>query len=189
MTDISFSARRARRLPQLTVALVLALAVVAIGPSKPGGRLAAAQTAAQPPDPCGLVTTDEVHALAPKEPASNGVPNSIPAMGSSSCRYMWGTGNGRYVLTVSVDPASRMFVGMNPDAIKQGLLSSVVAGTADAVIPDVGSAAVFKAESPAYVKASAYVKERILQVTLDGLDAGDEKGEIISLLKSAASRL
>jgi hypothetical protein len=59
----------------------------------------------------------------------------------------------------------------------------------DEVISDVGDTAVFKAYSPLYVSASALVKGRILHLNLDGLDARDKKGQLISLLKSAASRL
>jgi hypothetical protein len=33
------------------------------------------------------------------------------------------------------------------------------------------------------------VKDRFLQVTLDGIDAADKKGSLIASLKSAASRL
>jgi hypothetical protein len=173
----------------VTVALVLVLAIASIGPSVSGVRLIAAQTPAQPPDPCALLTSDEVHALAPKEPASNGVASSNAALESSSCRYMWGAGNAQYVLTISVDAASRMFAGMNPESIKEGLRSSVVTGTTDAIMPDVGDMAVFRAYSPVFVRASAYSKGRVLQLTLDGLDAREEKGQLISLLKSAAARL
>jgi hypothetical protein len=47
----------------------------------------------------------------------------------------------------------------------------------------------FKSYSSVYATASAYLKDRYLQVTLDGIDARDRKGQLISLLKSAASRL
>ena len=56
-------------------------------------------------------------------------------------------------------------------------------------IPDVGQAAVFKSYSSAYATASALVMDRYLQVTLDGIDARDRKGQLIELLKSAVSRL
>jgi hypothetical protein len=78
---------------------------------------------------------------------------------------------------------------MAPEAMKQALQASVTPDTADAVIPDVGDAAVFKADSPAYVHATALVKGRVLQVHLDGIDAREKKGVVIGLLKAAASRL
>jgi len=40
-----------------------------------------------------------------------------------------------------------------------------------------------------YATASALAKGRYLQVTLDGLYARDQKGQLIALLKSAVSRL
>ena len=83
----------------------------------------------------------------------------------------------------------RMFPGMSPDQIKQQLLESVKPGTADAVISDVGEAAVFKSDSPLYATATAFLKGRILQVHLDGVDAREKKDQAIALLKSAASRL
>jgi hypothetical protein len=81
-----------------------------------------------------------------------------------------------------------MFSGMNPDAIKQRMQASVITGTMDAVIPDVGDAAVFRAESPVSVQASTYQKGRVLQVRLDGFGARDRKDQLIALLKSAAAR-
>jgi len=189
MTRPTLSRRRSPLRDHATVALLLGLTIAAIGPSVSGVKLIAAQTPAQPPDPCALLTSDEVHALAPKEPAKNGVASANAALESSSCRYIWGAGNAQYVLTVSVDSATRMFAGMNPESIKESLSSSIAAGTTDTIIPDVGDAAIFRAYSPVYVRASAYSKGRVLQLTLDGLDARDEKGQLISLLKSAAARL
>ncbi len=81
-----------------------------------------------------------------------------------------------------------MFSGTPPELVKPALQALIAAGTADAVIPDVGDAAIFKADSPAYVWASAYLKGRILQVHLDGMDAREKKDQAISLLKAAASR-
>ena len=78
---------------------------------------------------------------------------------------------------------------MNADAIKRTIEASVVPDTVDQSIPEVGQAAAFKAYSSLYVGAGAYVKDRFVQVTLDGMDAVDKKGTVISLLKSAASHL
>jgi hypothetical protein len=61
--------------------------------------------------------------------------------------------------------------------------------TTDAAIPDVGEAAVFKAYSSVYATATTYLKDRILQVNLEGVDAREKKEQLIALLKSAASRL
>jgi len=78
---------------------------------------------------------------------------------------------------------------MSPDQMKPRLLESVKPGTAEAVISDVGEAAVFKSDSPYYATATALLKGRILEVHLDGLVAREEKDQAIALLRSAASRL
>jgi hypothetical protein len=113
----------------------------------------------------------------------------MPAQEVFTCRYTWGAGTERYTFAVSVNSVSRMFVGMTGDAVKQHIVSSIKPGTADATIPDIGEAAVFRADSPVYAGASAYLKGRLLQVHLDGLDAREKKDQLISLLKAAASRL
>jgi hypothetical protein len=173
---------------RLTIALALGLSTAAAGMWISGVGAFAAQAPA--PNPCALLTSEEVQALGtPKEHAGNGVATAIPAQDSFSCRYTWGAATDRYTLAVFVNGASRTFAGMSGDAIKQNLVSSVKPGTADATIPDIGEAAVFKADSPVYAGASAYVKGRLLQVRLDGLDARERKDQLISLLKSAASRL
>jgi len=166
-------------------AIFLASAIPLAATQVSGGGAAAAQA----PNACALLSAEEVQALAPKEHVADGASRTVGALESFGCRYTWGTGTGRFTLDVTVNPASHVFAGMNADAIKRGLLSSVVPETADAAIPDVGDAAVFKASSPLYAVASAYLKDRILAVSLDGIDAAERKGELISLLKSAASRL
>jgi len=139
---------------------------------------------------CGLLTADEVQTLAPKEQhPSSGLPNDAPSVNLATCRYTWGEGTGRYALVVSLNPAARVFAGMSAEAIRQNFASTIVPETADAKITDVGDTAMFKAPSSGYATASAYVKDRVLQITLDGMDAREKKGELIALLKAAASRL
>jgi len=96
---------------------------------------------------------------------------------------------GRFKLDVIVNDPARLFPGMSPDQIKQRLLESVKTGTDDAVVSEVGEAAVFKPGSPVYASATALVKGRILQLNLDGVFAGEMKDQVVGLLKSAASRL
>jgi len=165
--------------------LIAGLAIAVFGSSWEGGGTVAAQS----PNACGLLTADEVHALAPTRTIHDGVASAIPEREFQTCRYTWGDGTNASSLVVSVNPASRMFAGMTPDAIKQRLSSTIVPETADAVISDVGEAAVFKAHSALFVSASAYLKGRVLQLNLDGFDAREQKGQLLSLLKSAASRL
>jgi hypothetical protein len=177
-----------RRHGRYRVASAIALALVAVvtGMSALAGN---GTLMAQAPNPCALVTTDDVKPLASvNQSVGNGLATSVDG-GPMGCRYTVGEGMGRLTLNVVVAEPSRMFAGMGPDMIKQALQTSVRAETADAVIPDVGDAAVFKADSPLYTRTIAYVKGRIIQVQLDGLDAIDRKDRMIALLKSAASRL
>jgi len=187
MLSIPRLLRRPHAGSRLGSTFILGLAMLAAGVSVPGNDNGT--VAAQASGPCALLTTDEIEPLASKESVAAGVPSSFEAVGYGSCRYTWGTGVGRHNVDVTVSEASRAIVGMGPDQIKQELQASVTAGTADAVIPDVGEAAVFKADSPAYVHATAYLKGRILQVHLDGFDAREKKDGVIALLKSAAARL
>jgi hypothetical protein len=163
---------------------ILGFTIAAIGAPGQGGGVAA-----QAPSACGLLTTDEVRALAPNTEVHDGVAGSSPSLELFTCRYSWGGATKASALVISINPASRMFVGLTPDSIKQRLASLVVPETDDAAIPDVGEGAVFKAYSPYYVTASAYLKGRVLQLNLDGYSARERKGQLLSLLKSAASRL
>jgi len=172
-------ARRSHRLSRMIVTLGLGASTALAGTSLTGAATLTAQGNAT--NPCGLLTVEEVQGLGtPKEHASNGVAAASPAQEVFTCRYTF---------AVSVNSASSTSVGMSGEAIKQNLVSSVKSGTTDATIPDVGEAAIFKADSSVYAGASAYLKGRLLQLHLDGVDARDKKDQLISLLKSAASRL
>jgi hypothetical protein len=170
-----------------TAAFFLGLSLVvagAPGPGRVGGTVSA-----QASNACALLKVDEIEPLAGKASVAEGVSNSIPASGYDACRFMWGVGADRFKLDVTVNEASRMYPGMSPDQIKQRLVESVKAGTADAVLSEIGEAAVFKPDSPVYASAFALVKGRILGVHLDGAFARDKKDQVIGLLKTAASRL
>lgn len=176
--DMSLTPRSSRRFP--VVIAIAAIVVVALPPR----AIAVAQSA----QPCALLTTEDIQPLAYQQTVAPGVAASYAATGFSACRYAWGTGLDRYKLEVNISDSSRMFAGLAPDQVKQALQSIVVKDTADAIIPDVGDAAIFKAESPAYVQTTAVIKGRVLQLSLDGLDARERKGEVIALLKQAASK-
>jgi hypothetical protein len=171
---------------RFVTAFLLALAIVAGGASS-RGRLDGT-VSAQALNPCALLMPNEIQTLT-MQSVSDGVPYSFQASGWFACRYTWGAGTGRFKLDVSVNEPSRMFPGMSPDQIKQRLVESVRAGTADAIIPEIGDAAVFKPDSSVYASATALVKGHIVGVHLDGFDAGDKKDQLAGLLKSAASRL
>lgn len=168
-----------------TAAALLGLGIAAASALAPGRGVAAAQQT------CGLLTSEEIQALAPNQSVSDATVSSNKGTGAVTCFYTWGgaPGPGHFTLSLSVRPAATVFAGMNAASIKQTVLATVTPDTVDEAIPDVGEAAVFKGSSSVYATASAYVKDRYLQVTLDGIDARDRKGQLISLLKSAVSRL
>jgi hypothetical protein len=187
MHSIAQHPHRRRSGYHVTAAFTLGLALVGGGASWRGP--VASTVSAQGLNPCALLLDDEIKPLGGKTSVAAGVSNSPASFGDATCRYGWGEGVDRYKLVVAVIEASRMFPGLTPDQIKQRLLESVRAGTHDAVIPEIGDAAVFKPDSFAYAVATAFVKGRILQVQLDGLEALEKKDQVIGLLKSAASRL
>ncbi len=160
--------------------------VVAGVPGPAGGD---ATVSAQAVNPCALLTVDEIQPLAANASVGDGVQSSLQTLGTSTCRYTWGAGVGRFKLDVIVNEAPRLFPGMSADQIKQRLQESLKEGTTDAVIPDVGEAAVFRAESPLLATATASTKGRILGVQLDGIDAREKKDDVVALLKTAVSRL
>ena len=186
---MNFSPRPHRRRSgyHAAAAITLGLALVVGGASWPGP--VASTVSAQALNPCALLLDDEIKPLAEKTSVAAGVSQSPTFFGDATCRYAWGDGVDRYKLVVAVIEPSRMFPGLTPDQVKQRLLGSVRAGTHDAVIPEIGDAAVFKPDSSVYASATAFVKGRMLQVQLDGLGALDKKDQVIGLLKSAASRL
>ena len=187
--DMHISRRPHRRWPgyRSASAFIVGLALVVAGASW-SGRVDGA-VPGQALNPCALLSDDEIKPVAAKTSVAAGVPNSLESFGYATCRYAWGDGIDRINLVVAVTDASRVFPSMTPDQIKQQLLASVRAGTDDAVISNVGDAAVFRPESFAYAIATGFVKGRILQVRLDGRGARDKKDQVIALLKSAALRL
>ena len=184
--NVSRRPHRRRSRYHLAAACTLGLAWVSGGASWPAP--VASTVSAQGFNPCALLLDDEIKPLAAKTSVAAGVSNPT-SFGDATCRYGWGEGVDRYKLVVAVIEASRMFPGLTPDQIKQRLVESVRPGTNDAVIPEIGDAAVFRPDSFVYAIATAFVKGRMLQVQLEGLAALDKKDQVIGLLKSAASRL
>ena len=169
--------------------LVLAIAALRVAPA------AAGSPAALPKDPCALLKTSEIQALAPGAQIGDGVSNTdLVDLGSVACKYEWGTGgnvaSGRFYLSISFSDGSRIYPGKSSELIKEGLLASVKAGDANAaVIPGVGEAAIFMSDDPIRATTSAYVKGILLQVNLECSEARAKKDQVIALLKSAAARL
>jgi hypothetical protein len=187
MMNMSWLRRRPQAGYGFASAFVLGVAAVLTGVSSPG--VFDGTVSAQALNPCALLTTDEIQPLAANASVGDGISSSLQSFNYVTCRYTWGVGTSRFKLAVIVYDASGRFPGMSPDQIKQRLLESVKPGTAEAVISDVGEAAVFKSDSPYYATATAFLKGRILEVHLDGLIAREEKDQAIELLKSAAARL
>ena len=180
--DIS---RRTRRQYRRATAFVLALAAVATGVSG-GGRNT---VAAQMPNPVRAAHDGRDSAARRERHDRRRSVRFRRPPGRPGVDMRGARGTGRFTLDVSVSEAAPMYAEVSPERIKQQLLESVRPGTADAVIPEVGEAAVFKPDSPAYAGATAFIKGRILQVHLDGVYARDKKDQVIELLKLAATRL
>jgi hypothetical protein len=179
--------RRSQPGYRFTVAFGLGLALVVSG--APSSGRAGGIVSAQALNACTLLMGDEIHPRDEKVIVASGVAESFPDVGYTACRYTWGAGVDRFRLDVIVTDASRVFPGLSPEQMKQRILESVRTGTEDAVVSEIGEAAIFKPESPVFANATALVKGRILQVQLDGVYAGEMKGEVVGLLKTAASRL
>ena len=97
----------------LTFAVLLGLAVAGGGALSTGGGTVLAQ-----PQTCGLLTGEEVQALAPNQSVTDAAPSGNQGGGAVSCLYTWGSGPGHFTLALSVRPASRAFVGIAQDGVR-----------------------------------------------------------------------
>lgn len=169
----------------------LALTAAGLFTAAGAGSLAAqAPPAGQPAGPCALLKTDEVQSLANKNVAvSEGVAASISVIGSSTCSYAWGAGAERYTLDVTVNDAARVFPGLAPAAVGERVHAAITGSAPASPSLGIGDVSVYKEDSPLFVHATSFLKGRILQVQLGGIDAIEKKDQVISLLTTAASRL
>ena len=96
-------------------------------------------------------------------------------------------------MTIAVIDASKAWVGVSPNQLKEGLRAKAKVGGPDASeIPGVGDAAVFTFEARASnATAEAYFESKgvHLSVTLHSGDSLSNKDKLIALLKDAAARL
>ncbi len=150
--------------------------------------------AQKPGDGCSLLQTSEIQALAGAVKVAAGKAGTDNALGSRTCEYEWGTGgnvqSGRSFLTISATPTSKLFPGTDVALVGQGLVADAKSGKANtAVIPAVGSAAVYESDAPIRVKTTALAKGNMLIVTLETSDARAKKDQVIALLKAATGRL
>jgi len=70
--------------------------MVATGVSGPGG--VDGTVSAQTPNPCALLTTDEIQPLAGNASVGDGVSSSLQSFSYVTCRYTCGVGTGRFKL-------------------------------------------------------------------------------------------
>jgi hypothetical protein len=146
------------------------------------------------PDPCTLVRALDLQALFQNGPAGPGAVEKHPEIGSATCTYQWGTGSnaysGRFNFHVTVSELSKTYPGTDREVLKAGLLAETKKPGENAVaISGVGDAAIYKSGSPIRSETTAIVKAFFLQVDLDGPDGRGKKDQVISLLKTAASRM
>lgn len=139
---------------------------------------------AQALKPCALLTSAEVKSVA-TSPPGEGVAEFLAPTASHTCVYKWAARDFSPSLVVTASDASKMYPGMSAEMLKMGLL----AGKDMTAIPGIGDAAGYKSDSPTAVLAIALLKGKVLTVTYRGTDAVAKKGQVVGLLKSAASRL
>jgi hypothetical protein len=156
------------------------IAMIPNGPARP--------VFAQQPPTCALLTAGEVEATAGTKVA--GQPGHLAPTDTDYCEYNWTAKSFSPRLQVSVSPASRLWPGVDPATIKNGILGGPRGLPANATaVPDVGDAAAYTQQNEHAASVVAYIKGKILEITYQGTDSPAKKTQIIGLLKSAASRM
>lgn len=160
------------------------------------GSASGAAAGPLPADPCALLETAEIQALAPGARIGSGVADAGAAPLAVGCSYTWGPRTrewGESVVTVTVIDASKAWPGLDADLLRVGLLAKArAAGPNSSEIPGLGDAAVFTFEarsSNAMAEALLMAKGVHLSVTYHAGDSLANKQKIIALLKDAAARL
>jgi hypothetical protein len=88
------------------------------------------------------------------------------------------------------DGLAKVFPGMDPSLARKGFLSKVKPGDPNvAGIPDISDAAIYEADAPIRVSATALANGYMLIVTFEPADARARKDQVIALLKAAAGRV
>jgi len=167
------------------------LAIAALVTSFPGAARLAAQ--AQAKDACSLLRPDEVQSVAPSTAIGNAV-STNDNLGSVVCTYRWSTGKtatpAQYAFQIVNGDPSRMFPAMSEAQIKEALLRPAKQNQADAsLVSGIGDAAVFKSESPTKSDVTAFLKGRIVTLSIEAPDARNRKDQLVALLKLASGRL
>ena len=149
-----------------------------------------------PKDPCALLTTAEVQALAPDAKIGNGKADASAAPLGTSCTYAWGPRSpqwGETSVTVTVMDTAKGYPGMSVDTLKQGLLAMVHVKRENASqVAGVGDVAVFSFETRSHnakLDTILGAKGYHLQVRYHHGDAAATKDKLAALAKAAAGRL
>jgi hypothetical protein len=171
--------------------VVIAVVALAAAATRPAGAVRRVEAAAAPQakSACALVTAADVQPLAGR--VVDGKAEPPDPLGSLACRYEWGAGRTNFSVIVINGDASRMWPGMSPALVKQGLLGAAMPGNRlnSSAVSGIGDAAILESSATTQAKATAYVKGRILIITLEGPNAGGKKDQVLALLKTAAARL
>jgi hypothetical protein len=102
MMNLSRLPRRPQAGSGFANACFLGLALFTIGVSSPSGVVSA-----QAPNPCALLTSDEIESFAADASAGDGVASALASFEYGTCRYTWGAGTRRFTLEVIVYDATR----------------------------------------------------------------------------------
>ena len=138
--------------------------------------------------PCALLKSAEVRAVAGPG-AGDGVAGFDAPTGTHTCEYKWAVKNFSPSLQVLVSDAAKMYPGTDAETLKTGILAGARASKAVTVMPGVGEAAQYTADSPTKGTALAYLKGRIVTVVYQAPDAAAKKDQVVGLLKTVVSRL
>jgi hypothetical protein len=152
----------------------------------------AAEAPGQAQDPCGLLTPAEIQSIAPRSKVGPGVART--GVAGPSCRYELTVGAGadtrKYTLDVTVSDAARLYAGSAPAQWKGRFQAMIREADPTAItISKVGDAALFGSASPERATASALVKDRVLQIFVQGPNARGQRTQIIEALKASVTRL
>jgi hypothetical protein len=139
---------------------------------------------------CSLLTKADVQVFAGSGAQVNGGFASSGYMESQTCVYWWMIGTEKQSLDVSTVPAAKRYPDSTPESINYLLKGERKdLKPTQAAIPGVGEIAIYENQSPRTSTAIAHVKGMILRVEHEGPGSATRKDALISVLKTAASRL
>ena len=147
----------------------------------------------QAPDPCSLLTLEEIQAQSASAKVPPGIAETVSGpMGVQRCRYEFVAGKsaGKYTLTVTVSDAAKAYPGATTGEIKMAISRPAAPTDPPAImIQKTGDGAYYKSGSAERSQAVALVKGSVVEVTLDGPNAGNSRRQTIELLRAAVARL